>query len=348
VHRFVPSAEPIAIRISRPGCAEWKAEHRDDGRARLVVDLERAPLAAGALLGGLDRAVTPIPGYFLVPCRDGRVYALPDSAEVTQVARRVFVGGQVGHPSARVAVSRDAFAIAGFDGEVSCVAFEDWATRWTIHHDAPVIAATALPGGHYAIGDERGRVIVLDRASGREIARTQPSFPVEELAVRGDILIAIDRAHHCRTFELPRLALLEERVLPSPIAAILPDGALLLVDGTRSAFEGSQMLPPPGTAVVERSGRVLYGSVDGRWVEFDGTQWNAFPAPTPLSCAPLRHGDCVFLGCADGRVHCVGSTGAVHWTIGLAAPPADLIATSGGHVLALLRNGQLILIEGKP
>jgi len=348
VHHFNPSTETISIQLSRRGCADQQIEHRDDGRARLTVTLPRAPLAAGALLGGLDRTATAIPGHFLVPCRDGRVYALPDTQEATQVARRVFIGGLVGHPSARVAVSFDSFLIAGFDGQLICVGVADWSTRWTIRHDVPVLSAAALPDGHFAIGDERGRVIVLDRSSGREISRTPPSFPVEQLAVRGDLLLAIDRAHHCRTLELPRLALLEERILSSPIAAILPDGALLLADGTRCAFEGNEELPPPGTEVVERGGRVVYGSTDGRWVEFDGTRWNAVAAPSPLACAPLRHREAVFLGGVDGRVHCVDAAGGVHWTIELAAPAADLVPTSGGDVLALLRNGQIVLIEGKP
>jgi outer membrane protein assembly factor BamB len=283
-----------------------------------------------------------------VPCRDGRVYALPDTRESTQRARRVFVGGQAGHPSAIVVVSQDAFMIAGFDGQVNCVAISDWATRWTENHDTPVTAAAALPEGHVAIGDERGRVLVLDRSDGRVIARTEPSFPITHLAVRGDVLLVADRARRLRTLELPGLALIDERTLPAPIVAILPDGEPLLADGTRSAFEGDEPWPAPVTEVVERGGRVLYGTADGKWLEFDGKRAAATAAPGLLACAPLRHGEAVYVAGVDSKLHCTSPGGGLHWSVALSSPAVDLLATRDGFVLALLRNGQLVLVEGKP
>ncbi len=347
VHHFEPGSEPFVIRLSRPGCEDQELKHTDDGRARLRIQMTRAPLAAGALPGGLDRAATSIPGFILVPCRDGRVYALPDSREATKTARRVFIGGKPGHPSARVVAEEDVIVIAGYDGEIHCVETTGWETRWGVRLDSPVLAVSSIPGGDMAIGDETGRVQLLDRNTGRVIARSEPGFPVKSLAVRGDVLVVTDGADRVRILELPGLALLHERAYPSEISAVLSDGSLLLRNGTRQAPEGVEQWPAPATDVVERDGTLFYGTTDRRWVEFDGSKWTAFPAPTILSCPPLTTGEETFFGGRDGRLYCVSPTGDPQWSIQVSAPVVGLASTADGDVLVLLVTGQLLLFEGR-
>jgi outer membrane protein assembly factor BamB/tetratricopeptide (TPR) repeat protein len=347
VHRFAPESAAFKIVLSRPGCEDQEITHTDDGKARIHVRMGRAPLAVGALLGGLDRAATSIPGYFLVPCRDGRIYALPDTSEVTQRARRVLAGGRVGHPSALLVAGANSLVIASYDGVISCLDTKVWETLWSVRLDSPVLAAVGVPGGAVAIGDEQGCVHLLDGAAGRTVGRSDPSFPVRGLAVRGDVLIVTDCAHRVRTFELPGLELIEERSLPAAVSAVLADGSLLLADGTRHAPEGVDRWPPPATDVAERDGRLIYGSADGRWVEFDGAAVGIHSSPTPLACPPLLIGKRVFLGGRDGRIHCTTSAGESLWAVDVSSPPVELLPTSTGHVLALLRNGQLLLMDGR-
>jgi len=285
---------------------------------------------------------------FLVPCRDGRVYALPDSTEVTQIASRVLRGGQIGHPGARCLVTERSVVIASFDGEVRSVGRSDWETRWSTSVEAPILAGCALGGDHVAIGDEDGNVRFLDGSTGRVVATVNLGFPIEGLVHRGDVLVARDRAHRLTVLELPSLAILEARTYPEEIAAILPDGSVLLVDGLHSAVGGSTVRPAPGTPVLERRGRVTYGSTDGRWVIIEGAEWQVAPAPAVLSCPPLvlQDGHSAYLGGRDRRVYCTDRLGTVLWSIEVESPVVDLLETGSGDILALLENGRLLRLEG--
>ncbi len=346
VHRFSPGTKKFAITLSRPGCMTTEIEHIDDGSARLRTVLARAPLATGALLGGLDRPAVRIPGHIVVPCRDGRVYVLPGDRGVVKLASRVLAGGEPGHPSARVLVSGEFLVVAAFNGDIHCVNHRTWDTAWTLVHDSPILSAAVTRPGAIALGDERGRVILIDVASGQELNRLETGFPIDRIAVRGDVLIATDRVRRARTLELPSLESLMEKVLSGPIAAVLWDGSFLLADGTHQSFGERSRWPVPLTEVVDRNGRRVYGG-DRKWVEITTGSATAYSAPAAISCTPLPIGDLAFLGSSDGQVYCVERNGDVLWSLPTNSVPVDLLRTENGDVLVLLRSGQLLLIEGK-
>ena len=345
VHYFSKQSPEFAIRIERVGCEPRELRHVDNGTPRLSIQLSRAAMATGALLGGLDRPAVPIPGHIVVPCRDGRVYVLPGDSKVVKLASQVLAGGEPGHPSARVLVSGDSLVIAAFNGDLHCVNYRSWETEWTVRLDAPILAATVGPAGSTIIGDEAGNILLFDVASGRELARFEAGFPIDRLALRGDVLVATDRTRRVRTFELPTFEVLADTVVNDAIAGVLWDGSILLSNGTRQSIEGNVHWPSPLTEVVRRDGVGVYGG-DQKWVEIRDGSATAFPAPTAIACTPLPIDEVAYLGGADGQIYCVNRRGDVLWSLETESVPVDLLRTSEGTILALLRSGQLLLVEG--
>lgn len=346
LHRFPRTQGTFTITITRDGCQTRELTHTDDGRARLEFVLDRAPLSVGALPGGLDGGVVPFRGALLTPCRDGKIYALPDTDEVTQFARRVLPGGVAGQPSARVHTLSSRIVVVGYDGVVYAVDGETWQSEWRTVFDAPLLVSTAIGDDRVAIGDERGRVHLIDAETGRSIAVSEPGFPIQEIAHRGNSLVVADRAQKLKTLDLAHLEVVIEQTLAIPVAGILPNGTPLLVDGTRPGFSTEESWPRPVTDLVERNGAMAYATQDSGWVEVTKVGMERHPTPVPAVSTPLRLGERVYLGGTDGRLHCATLDGRTVWSMAVDAPVVDLVPAEAGRILVLLANGRLMLVEG--
>ncbi|MGA1535508.1 MAG: hypothetical protein ACO4B4_13545, partial [Planctomycetota bacterium] len=286
-----------------------------------------------------------IDGHRVISCRDGRVYVLPEGRHGVSMAERVLIGGTPGHPPAQVLPLGEEIVIAGHDGRVHCVDPTGWSIRWSIIHDAPILACATSETAGVVIGDELGRVILLDPATGQERSRSAMGAPIERLDTPGQLVLAFDRLGTARTLTLPSLESVFDQRLTEPVRDVLPDGSLLLASGVRDGLLGREQWPAPTTPVTWRQGRLVYGGAR-EWVEIREDRAFSHPAPCRLSCPPLPLSGGTFVGDADGAIHALDRGGRTLWSIRTETPPVDLRPCSDGGVLAILRSGQLLLLEG--
>jgi len=287
LHWMTPGPEKLQIELSRRGCETLVHMHSDNGRARLQFSLPRAPLATGALSGGIDRPVSRLSDHFAVPCRDGHLYLITADEGATERAQRLSIGIP-GHPSAQLVTIGSLLIIAAFDGQINCLNDRTWENKWQLRLDSPILSAAAVDHRSVAIGDESGRVHLINTLTGEVVACTSSGFPVEQIEVRAGVLIAIDRAARVLFHELPGLELLEMQSMPLPVAEILPNGARLLTDGTIRGAESTQRWPAPRTRIRHHGGRMYYGSQEGEWVIVEEDQrFSTYPATGPTHPAHL-------------------------------------------------------------
>ncbi len=344
-HRFRPGSAPFTVSVARVGCEPLEFVHTDDGSAVRDLRLSRAPVAVGALPGWVEDPAVEIDGHRVVSCRDGRVYVLPQGRHGVSMAERVLIGGTPGHPPAQVLPLGEEIVIAGHDGRVHCVDPTGWSIRWSIIHDAPILACATSETAGVVIGDELGRVILLDPATGQERSRSAMGAPIERLDTPGQLVLAFDRLGTARTLTLPSLESVFDQRLTEPVRDVLPDGSLLLASGVRDGLLGREQWPAPTTPVTWRQGRLVYGGAR-EWVEIREDRAFSHPAPCRLSCPPLPLSGGTFVGDADGAIHALDRGGRTLWSIRTETPPVDLRPCSDGGVLAILRSGQLLLLEG--
>ena len=346
LYKMPPGAEKLTIELARRGCEPLVHLHSDNGRAKLQYSLPRAPLATGALPGGIDRPVSRLPHHFAVPCRDGYVYLLAADEGATGRAQRTSIG-IAGHPSAQLVTTGNLLITAAFDGHVNCLNDRTWENEWQIRLDSPILSATAVDRTSVAIGDESGRVHLINILTGQVVARTPPGFPIELIEERGGVLITSDRASRVQIHELPGLELLEMQSMSLPVAEILPNGAILLTDGTVRGAETTQRWPAPLTRIRHHDEQMYYGSKDGQWVNVKDHELYTYPAPAPLTCPPMVTSDSIYLADVEGRIHSLAqSEKTIQWSIEVDSPAADLRTTEDGLILAFLRSGKLLLLEG--
>lgn len=344
LHHYEPGTS-LKLRASRSGCLDQEVTYKDEGDVRLLITLPRSPLGEAQFPTATDGAPTVMSGRMLVPCRDGWVYCFPDaSLDLGEALWRRQIG-TFGHPSPWIRKVGSVALISSISGTIDLVTIDNGEALWTLSLDCPLTAAPVVNSDrkYIAAGCEDGTVILIDAQKGREVARLKHDFPIIDVQFVGKRLWVLNRRRAATQHSLPNLETIAERQFSKLPRKLLEDGSVLLASGLLE----QKSLPAPTTSILETEGGIAYGSRDRQWVWFSRGELRSGYVPGVPSAAPLIHEQLAYVGTEDGRVHCADPEGVVQWSLAVPGRVTGIIpAAKEGHLLVVLSNGRVLLIQG--
>lgn len=350
LYRFTPRSK-FTIRFERSGCETTEVAFHDNGRTQISVELERKPVQRLRFPAVGNRVLTDGTTFF-IPSRDGWVTATPANELAGHEAgwRR-----QISFPGYSAPwicpVGGDILASAS-SGSVERIDPATGEARWS-HSSTDPITACAVVGEKeslVAYGTVTGSVVILSSADGRVVGQVQGTYPVEHLAFDGSQLNAVNRRQELIRYTGKELSILSAHFLPAPVAALLPDGSILDVEGTVH-HEGSKLEKQFGrlsSPAAVRQGHAYFCTEEGEWIHWQAGRVERGKTPVVGATPPIPIDTRIYFGGRDGRLYCLDRrTGAEEWSMQINAEIADIAPAEAGWISVFLSAGGILRIEGK-